>query len=61
VLFVGLGFLLGEEWERVGEYSDPLNYLVIGVVVLVLGVIAGRRLRRRCAGSGPVTGQPHRR
>jgi membrane protein DedA with SNARE-associated domain len=61
VLFVGLGFLLGEEWERVGAYSDLLNYLVVGAVVLVLGVIAGRRVHRHRAGLDPVTGQPRRR
>jgi membrane protein DedA with SNARE-associated domain len=60
MLFVGLGFLLGEEWERVGAYSDLLNYLVVGAVALVLGVIAGRRFRRRRAGLDPVTGQPSR-
>jgi membrane protein DedA with SNARE-associated domain len=60
VLFVGLGFLLGEEWERVGAYSDLLNYLLVGAVVLVIGVVFGRRLRRRRAGLDPVTGEPHR-
>lgn len=61
VLFVGLGFLLGEEWERVGGYSDLLNYLVIAAVVLAVGVIAGRRLRRHRAGLDPVSGEPRRR
>jgi membrane protein DedA with SNARE-associated domain len=61
VLFIGLGFLLGEEWERVGSYSDLLNYLVIGAAVLGIGVIAARRLRRHRAGLDPVTGEPDRR
>jgi membrane protein DedA with SNARE-associated domain len=61
VLFVGLGFLLGERWQRVGAYSDLLNYLVIGVIVLVVGVAVGRRIRRRRAGLDPVTGVPTRR
>ena len=61
VLFVSLGFLLGEQWTQVGEYSDLLNYLVVGAVVLVLGVIAGRRVHRHRAGLDPVTEQPRRR
>lgn len=56
VLFVGLGFLLGDRWEQVGTYSDLLNYLVVGAVVLVLAIIAGRRLRRWHRGLDPVTG-----
>ena len=56
VLFVGLGFLLGERWTQVGDYSDLLNYLVIGAIVLALGVVAARRSRRRRAGLDPVTG-----
>lgn len=58
VLFVGLGFLLGDRWNQVGDYSDLLNYLVIGAVVLVVAVIAARRLRRRRRGLDPVTGEP---
>ena len=57
VLFVGLGFLLGEQWTQVGEFSDLINYLVVGAIVLVLGLIAGRRLRRRRAGLDPLTGE----
>jgi membrane protein DedA with SNARE-associated domain len=56
VLFVGLGFLLGDRWERVGEYSDLLNYVVVGAVVLVLGAVVVRRLDRRRRGLDPVTG-----
>jgi membrane protein DedA with SNARE-associated domain len=58
VLFVGLGYLLGDRWDQVGKYSDLLNYLVIGAVVLVIAVIAGRRLRRARRGLDPVTGGP---
>jgi membrane protein DedA with SNARE-associated domain len=55
-LFVGLGFLLGEEWNRVGPYSDLLTYAVAGAAVLTVGVLAVRRFRRRRAGIDPVTG-----
>lgn len=58
VLFVGLGFLLGDRWSQVGEYSDLLNYLVVGGIVLVVAVLAARRLRRRRRGLDPVTGEP---
>ena len=57
-LFVGLGYLLGDRWERVGEYSDLLNSVVVGAVVVVIGAVAARRLRRRRHGLDPVTGQP---
>lgn len=57
VLFVGLGYLLGDRWSRVGEFSDLINYVMIGGIVLVVVVLAGRRLRRRRHGLDPVTGQ----
>jgi membrane protein DedA with SNARE-associated domain len=58
VLFVSLGFLLGEQWTQVGEYSDLLNYLVVGALALAVSLVAARRLRRRRAGLDPVTGNP---
>jgi len=57
-LFVGLGYLLGDRWNEVGKYSDLLNYVVIGGIVLVIAVAAGRRLRRSRHGLDPVTGRP---
>jgi len=56
-LFVGLGYLLGDRWDQVGKYSDLLNYLVIGGIVLAVAVVAGRRLRRSRHGLDPVTGR----
>ena len=58
VLWIGLGFLLGDRWSQVGEYSDLLNYLVVGAVLLAVAVVAGRRLRRHRRGLDPVTGRP---
>ena len=55
-LFVGLGFVLGEEWDRVGAYSDLVTYGVAGAVALTVGVLAVRRFRRRRAGLDPVSG-----
>ena len=43
----------------VGWVLDVIEAL--GAVVLVLGAIAGRRVRRHRAGLDPVTGQPRRR
>lgn len=57
-LFIGLGWLLGDRWQQVGDYSDLLNYLVIGLVVLALAVVVARRLRRRRQGRDVVTGEP---
>ena len=58
VLWIGLGFLLGDRWSQVGEYSDLLNYLVVGAVLLAVAVVAGHRLRRHRRGLDPVTGRP---
>ena len=57
-VFVGLGYLLGDRWTEVSRYSDLINYLVIGAVVLMLLVAVLRRLRRRRQGRDPVTGGP---
>jgi membrane protein DedA with SNARE-associated domain len=57
VLFVGLGYLLGDRWKQVGEYSDLLNYAVVGAIVLAVAVVAGLRLRRYRRGLDPVTGE----
>jgi membrane protein DedA with SNARE-associated domain len=57
-LFVGLGWLLGDRWTEVGNYSDVINYLVIGGIVLVCALLLGRRALRRRRGLDPVTGEP---
>ncbi|WP_309134585.1 DedA family protein [Cellulomonas sp.] len=51
------GFLLGEQWEDVGRYSDWLNYAVYAAIVLVVGKFVWDRTgvrgeRRRHAGEG---------
>lgn len=55
-VFIGLGYELGAQWEQVGKYSDLINYAVVGVIVLVLAVVVGRRFRRQRQGRDPVTG-----
>lgn len=56
VLFVGLGYLLGDRWTQVGQYSDLLNYVVVAAVVLAVVVFVARRLRRSRRGLDVVTG-----
>ena len=57
-LFIGLGWLLGDRWTEVGRYSDVLNYVVIGGIVLVCVLLLGRRAVRRRRGLDPLTGEP---
>lgn len=57
-LFIGLGWLLGDRWTEIGTYSDIINYVVIGGIVLVCAVLLGRRALRRRRGLDPVTGEP---
>jgi membrane protein DedA with SNARE-associated domain len=57
-LFIGLGWLLGDRWTEVGKYSDVVNYVVIGGIVLVCALLLGRRAVRRRRGLDPVTGEP---
>jgi membrane protein DedA with SNARE-associated domain len=47
VLFVGLGFLLGDRWHEVGRWTDLVNYLVVAAMVLAVASVAVRRVRRR--------------
>jgi membrane protein DedA with SNARE-associated domain len=44
--FVGLGWILGENWGRVSGWLGPFGYVVIGLVVAGLAVLAVRKLRR---------------
>ncbi len=57
-LFIGLGWLLGDRWTEVGTYSDIINYVVVGGIVLVCAVVLGRRALRKRRGLDPVTGEP---
>ncbi len=59
-LLIGAGALLGRQWQVVEQYADVLNYLVIGVAALLVGVFVVRRLRRGSRGDGRGTGTPGR-
>jgi membrane protein DedA with SNARE-associated domain len=43
-IFVLLGYLLGSQWATVGEYSDLLNAVVIGAIVLAVVYFVGKRI-----------------
>ncbi|MPZ73307.1 MAG: DedA family protein [Nitriliruptorales bacterium] len=45
-LFVSLGYLLGDEWQRIGSYSTWINYAVIAGITVAMIVLAVRRRRR---------------
>lgn len=43
--FLGLGWLLGENWNQVEGWLGPVSYVVLGLVVVGLVVLMVRRLR----------------
>lgn len=45
-VLVGLGYALGTQWQRVGSYADLFGWVVVGVLVLVVVLLAVRRVRR---------------
>ncbi|WP_073253848.1 DedA family protein [Cryptosporangium aurantiacum] len=42
-IFVVLGYQLGSRWSTVGDYSDLLNAVVIGAIVLAVAWFVGKR------------------
>ena len=50
-LFIGLGWVLGENWDRVQGWLGPVTYVVIGLVVVGVVWLAVRKLRTRSAQS----------
>jgi membrane protein DedA with SNARE-associated domain len=49
VLFIRLGWVLGEHWDRVQGWLGPVTSVVIGLVVVGLAWLAVRKLRARSA------------
>jgi membrane protein DedA with SNARE-associated domain len=48
-VMIGLGYALGERWERILEYADYLQYVVLVAIAVGLLYIAWYLLRRRPA------------
>jgi membrane protein DedA with SNARE-associated domain len=46
-LLIGLGALLGPQYRLIDEYARFLNYAVCAAVVLVVGLVIVRGIRRR--------------
>lgn len=46
-VFIGIGWLLGENWSRVEGWSGPVGYVVTALVVIGVAVLVVRRLRSR--------------
>jgi len=44
-LLVGLGWILGDQWHRVEEYSGPIEYVILAVLFLIAAVWFTRRIR----------------
>jgi membrane protein DedA with SNARE-associated domain len=47
--FVALGWVLGDNWNRVEGWLGPVGYVVVGLVVVGLVVLVVRRARARAA------------
>lgn len=43
-LLVGAGYLLGDNWEQVGEYIDVIQYVVIAIILLAVAYWVWTRL-----------------
>ena len=50
-VFIGLGWILGDHWDRVQGWLGPVSYVVVALVVVGLGILVVRRLRSREAAS----------
>jgi membrane protein DedA with SNARE-associated domain len=45
-LLIGLGAALGSQYELIDKYSSILDALIIGVVVVLIGMLVVRRIKR---------------
>jgi membrane protein DedA with SNARE-associated domain len=46
-IFIGLGWILGDNWGRVQGWLGPVSYVVLGLVVVGLIWLAIRKVRQR--------------
>ncbi|WP_245847782.1 DedA family protein [Lentzea kentuckyensis] len=54
-IFVGAGYLLGENWHRVEDYAGIFQKLVLAAVAVALGLFVVTRLRQRSKGDPEAT------
>jgi membrane protein DedA with SNARE-associated domain len=47
IALIGAGAVLGDQWERVGEYVGVFQWLVIAAVLLLLVRFVVSRLKNR--------------
>jgi membrane protein DedA with SNARE-associated domain len=50
-VFIGLGWLLGENWDRVQGWLGPISYAVVGLLAVGLVILVVRRIRARSLAS----------
>ncbi|MEU4770649.1 DedA family protein [Micromonospora sp. NPDC023644] len=48
-LFVGLGYALGSRWQQIEQYSKWFDYGIIAIFVVMIGLWAVKKTRRRRA------------
>lgn len=46
-VFIGLGWVLGENWDHVEGWLGPISYVVVGLLVVGLVILVVRRIRAR--------------
>ncbi len=52
-LFIGLGYSLGQNWDRVQGWIGPVTYVVLGLVVVGVVWLALRKARSRSESPAP--------
>ncbi|HVF31880.1 MAG TPA: DedA family protein [Acidimicrobiales bacterium] len=45
-VFIGAGWVLGDNWERVEGFVGPLSYLVVALLAVALVLLVVRKVRR---------------
>jgi len=45
--FALLGYLLGDRWQNVGDYSNRINLAILIILALVILIPTAQRLRHR--------------
>jgi membrane protein DedA with SNARE-associated domain len=52
-LFIGLGWYLGDHWDRVQTWLGPVTYVVLGLALVGLVWLAVRKVRAHRAADSP--------